>query len=151
MENEYPSLPEQGKNLAKFTFEILKRAVANGGASLFVSEEVQRERLSICKKCPKYDDLQHRCKECGCNLGGKVKFALDSCPLGKWKESDQDWVSEEYENIIKNLDKDIPKNMPPEPMFPKPEEHNLNIGDRYIWNYKEWEWNGNDWEPLTNT
>ena len=47
MENEYPSLPEQGKNLAKFTFEILKRAVANGGASLFVSEEVQRERLSI--------------------------------------------------------------------------------------------------------
>ena len=84
MESEYPSLPEQGKNLAKFTFEVLKKALANGGASLLVSEKIQRERLEICKSCPKYDDLQHRCKECGCPLGAKVKFALDSCPLGKW-------------------------------------------------------------------
>jgi hypothetical protein len=49
MESEYPSLPEQGKNLAKFTFEVLKKALANGGASLLVSEKVQRERLEICK------------------------------------------------------------------------------------------------------
>lgn len=148
MENEYPSLPEQGKNLAKFTFEILKRAVANGGASLIVSDEVQRERLSVCKKCPKYDELQHRCKECGCPLGSKVKFALDSCPLKKWKESDSDWINEEYENIFNNLNKEIPKNIPPEPHFPDIEENNIKIGDRYTWNYKNWEWDGKKWVKL---
>lgn len=29
-EQEYPSLGEQGKNLAKFTFEVIKEAFANG-------------------------------------------------------------------------------------------------------------------------
>lgn len=151
MENEYPSLPEQGKNLAKFTFEILKRAIANGSASLIVSEEIQKERLAICRECPKYDDMQHRCKMCGCHLGGKVKFALDSCPLGKWSESDEAWINEEYEHIFNNLDKEIPKDIPQEPVFPKPEEHDLKIGDRYTWNYKEWEWNGEEWIRLTGS
>lgn len=151
MENEYPSLPEQGKNLAKFTFELIKRAAANGGASLMVSEKVQRERLDICRECPKYDDLQHRCKECGCPLGAKVMFALDSCPLKKWNESDADWISEEYENIVNNLDKEIPKNIPKQPHFPKPEDHDLKVGDRYEWNYKSWEWNGSEWIRLTDS
>lgn len=150
MENEYPSLPEQGKNLAKFTFEIVKRAIANGGASLVVSEQVQRERLEICKKCPFYDDLQHRCKKCGCNLGVKVKFALDSCPINKWAESDEDWMREEYEHILNNLDKELPKDLPTEPVFPNPEEHELNPGDRYEWNFKQWEWDGKEWVRLTN-
>lgn len=148
MENTYPFLLENGKDLAKFTFEILKRAVANGGASLVVSEEVQRERLTICRKCPKYDDLRHMCKECGCPLGNKVKFALDSCPLKKWKESDKDWINEEYENIFNNLNKSIPENIPSEPHFPDPKQHNLSIGARYEWNYKKWVWNGKEWVRL---
>ena len=147
MENKYPSIPEQGKNLGKFAFEIVKRALANGGASLIVSEEVQRERMEICKKCPRYDDLQHRCKECGCHVGAKVRFALDSCPLNKWKESDRDWIGEEYEHILKNLDKEVPKNIPTEPIFPEPQE----IGHRYEWNYKLWEWNGSEWIRLTDS
>jgi|DEB0MinimDraft_6_1074348.scaffolds.fasta_scaffold24549_1 hypothetical protein len=151
MENDYPSLPEQGKNLAKFTFEVLKKALANGGASLLVSEKIQRERLEICKQCPKYDDLQHRCKECGCPLGAKVKFALDSCPLSKWSESDVDWVSEEYEHIIQHLDEETPKNMTEEPVFPEPDKHDLKVGDRYEWNLKTWIWNGSEWVRLTDS
>lgn len=151
MEKDFSFLSEQGKNLAEFTFEVLKRATANGGASLVVSDKIQRERLEICKNCPFYDDLKHLCKRCGCNIGTKVKFSLDSCPIDKWQQSNEDWIREEYENIFNNLDKEIPKNIPTEPVFPNPNEHNLNPGDRYEWNYKQWEWNGNEWIRLTNS
>jgi len=151
MENEYPSLPDQGKNLAKFTFEIVKKALANGGASLLVSENIQRERLKICKACPKYDDLQHRCKECGCHLGNKVKFALDSCPLGKWAESNTDWVNEEYEHIIKHFNDETPQNMTNEPVFPDPDKVVIKVGDQYTWNHKVWEWDGKKWIRLTES
>ena len=147
MENDYLSSPE--KNLAKFTFEIFKRAGANGGASLILSKDVQKERLKICKSCPKYDELNHMCMECGCNLAFKTKFALEYCPLMKWEESDATWIEEEYDHILKNIHKKIPRNIPNEPQFPNPSEHNLKLGDRYEWNYKEWEWNGREWVRLT--
>jgi len=38
-EKQYPSLPEQGKNLASFSFEILKKALR--GEALTVSEEIK--------------------------------------------------------------------------------------------------------------
>ena len=63
---EYPSLPDQGKNLAKFTFEVLKKAMSSN--ALFVSDEVKEERLKICRTCEYYDPDQVRCKHCGCFL-----------------------------------------------------------------------------------
>jgi len=80
MENEYPSIPEQGKNLGKFAFEIVKRALANGGASLIVSEEVQRERMEICKKCPNLDKKWKFCKICNCFMPLKTKLRWAECP-----------------------------------------------------------------------
>ena len=80
----FPSLPEQGKNLAKFTFDVVKNVIDISATPVLVSEEKQEERLSICKKCDYYSVRQNRCKQCGCYLSHKVKFGASACPVGKW-------------------------------------------------------------------
>ncbi len=102
-EKQYPSLVEQGKNLAGFSFELVKQAIRGG--ALVVSDKVQNERMEICKSCEKYDESENRCMQCGCWLEPKTKFALDSCPLGKWKETDEDWMNGKYEELLENINK----------------------------------------------
>jgi len=147
---EYPSLPEMGSNLAKFAFELLKKSMK--GDALRVSEEVAAERLEICKSCEYYDPEQLRCKHCGCFLENKVRWALDSCPIDKWGQSDKDWVDggkfEEMYNHIKlgtepkgawELDSgDIP-DFPPAETTP--------IGFIYIYKGTEWQFTGESWVP----
>jgi hypothetical protein len=99
---EYPSLPEQGKNLAKFTFDVMKKALQSGEA-LMVSNEIKEQRLTICRSCEYYDASQVRCKHCGCFLEHKTSFALDSCPIDRWKESDTDWMNGNYEKFLESL------------------------------------------------
>ena len=52
---EFPSLPEQGKNLAKFTMKVVKNVVDISSDSnttkLLLPEEEWKERLDVCKKC----------------------------------------------------------------------------------------------------
>ncbi len=98
-EKQYPSLPEQGKNLAKFSFDLIKNALQGGG--LTVSAEVQAQRFETCKTCEWYDDTQTKCKHCGCFLPVKVSFALYSCPVGKWKENEETWMNEKFDEIMK--------------------------------------------------
>jgi len=106
MKNEYPSLSKQGKNLASFALLMVKKAMSEGTASITVSEGIQRARINTCRDCPSYDDIQHRCKECGCFLAAKVKFSASSCPLDKWEESDKKWAEEEYETIVDSFDEE---------------------------------------------
>ena len=84
---EFPSLPEQGKNIAKFTFEVVKNVIdisPRNETKLIIPEEEQKQRLDICKKCDYYSVRQNRCRQCGCYLGTKVKFGASACPIGKW-------------------------------------------------------------------
>lgn len=84
---EFPSIKEQGKNLAKFTFEVVKDSVLNIGVTegeVFASDELKKERMDICKKCEYYSMRQERCKKCGCWLVHKVKFKVSECPIKKW-------------------------------------------------------------------
>ena len=84
---EFPSINEQGKNLAKFTFEVVKNVIdisPSNETKLILSEEEQKQRLDVCKKCDYYSVRQNRCRQCGCYLGTKVKFGVSSCPIGKW-------------------------------------------------------------------
>lgn len=111
MENEYPSLSEQGKNLASFALQVARRAFYEGTASIAVSDGIQRARINTCRACPAYDDIQHRCKECGCWLAGKVKFSASACPLGKWEESDKKWAEDEYETIVDSFDDETKNNL----------------------------------------
>lgn len=100
---EYPSLFEQGKNLAEFSFELVKNALNTG--ALLVSDEVQNQRMEVCRSCEKYDETQNRCKECGCFLEHKTKFSLDSCPLDKWGESKEDWMKEKFDTLMGDMEK----------------------------------------------
>ena len=84
---EFPSIHEQGKNLAKFTFEVVKNVIdisPTNDTKLILSEEEQKQRLDVCKKCDYYSVRQNRCRQCGCYLGTKVKFGSAECPIGKW-------------------------------------------------------------------
>lgn len=49
-----------------------------------VSDEVQQERLEICKACPELIKLTSQCKKCGCIMNLKTKLKEAACPIGKW-------------------------------------------------------------------
>ena len=86
-EEKFPSINEQGKNLAKFTFEVVKNVIditSTHETGLLASEEKQKERMDICKKCEYYSMRHNRCKHCGCWLEHKVKFKVSECPIRKW-------------------------------------------------------------------
>lgn len=101
-EKKYPSLFQQGKNLAGFAWELLNYIENNQHKVLVVSDEVYRERIMTCKSCDMYDELENRCKECGCYVPGKAKIILDSCPLDKWGVDNSDW-EEKFSEIEKNM------------------------------------------------
>lgn len=56
------------------------------------SQEQINHRLSICKECDMYDQINSQCLVCGCNLSSKKIFlnklawADQECPLLKWKK-----------------------------------------------------------------
>ena len=86
-EEQFPSINEQGKNLAKFTFEVVKNVIdisPSNQTKFLISEEEQKQRLDVCKKCEYYSVRQNRCRQCGCHMGTKVKFGVSQCPIGKW-------------------------------------------------------------------
>lgn len=107
-EQKYPSLFQQGKNLAGFTWELLNYITKNEDKVLFVSDEVYKERIGICRTCDKYDELENRCRECGCYVPGKAKINIDSCPLKKWDVDASNW-EEKFDNIQKELGLDKPE------------------------------------------
>lgn len=49
-----------------------------------VSVAVAAHRYSVCKGCPHMRKWRKTCKVCGCPLLTKVRFTIESCPLGKW-------------------------------------------------------------------
>lgn len=50
----------------------------------WASEEISKERYSICQSCPELVKLTKQCKKCGCFMFAKTKLAKATCPLGKW-------------------------------------------------------------------
>ena len=103
--NNYPSLFDQGKNLAQFSWKLIQYLQQHGhedNKNLMVSDKVYNERMEICKSCPKYDKEQIRCFECGCYLSVKARFILNECPLDKWTMSEEEWESS-LNNIINDI------------------------------------------------
>jgi hypothetical protein len=150
---EYPSVPEMGANLAKFAFDLIKKSMK--GDSLFVSEEVALERMSICKTCEYYDPEQNRCKHCGCLLEYKVKWALDGCPIEKWTASDKDWVEggkfeELYNHVKMGTEPQLHQLEEDEiPNFPDPET--TPVGFVYVYKGIKWQFTGESWVPYSET
>ena len=83
---KFPSKVQQGKNLAKFTMQVVKDVVVGGIGSddIFVSSTIQDDRMNICRGCEYYSKSNNRCRQCGCWLIHKVKFQTSTCPISKW-------------------------------------------------------------------
>jgi hypothetical protein len=137
--SEYPSLSEQAKNLTQFASSIAQNAITSG--SLFVSKEVQQERLSICHECEYYDPNQERCKHCGCFLEQKTKFSSGSCPINKWEKSDGISIGEMVKNEINKGQVIDESNRPKFPFNP-------NIDDIHHWRDLSWKWDGHVWRLI---
>ncbi len=103
-DKNYPSLIEQTKNLANFSWELVQYITQNRYAILFVSDEIYKQRIETCKGCDKYDELENRCRECGCYVPAKAKIILDSCPLSKWDADKETWDSK-FQKIAEDIDK----------------------------------------------
>jgi hypothetical protein len=99
---DYPSLLQQGKNLSKFTLDVIKQLMVEGPQNLFVSPETYSKRLKICETCDRYDENQIRCRECGCHIREKANFMLESCPLQKWSLDENDW-QKKFDSISKKI------------------------------------------------
>ena len=82
----FPSLQEQGKNLAKFTFNVVKDSISitstHTHTNLFSTKEKQTKRLNLCQECDYY--YHGRCRQCGCFMEQKVKLNSAKCPMGIW-------------------------------------------------------------------
>ena len=85
-----PNLVEKGKNLAKFSWELINYIQNNYEKALVVDDEEYNERIMTCRTCDKFKEVQNECAECGCYGPAKAKIVLDSCPLGKWKTKDEE-------------------------------------------------------------
>ena len=101
-----PNLVEKGKNLAKFSWQLINYIQNNYEKALVVTDEEYKERIMVCRDCDKFREVQNECAECGCYLPAKARIVLDSCPLGKWKGKDGEWFTKEkFNDIIEDMDK----------------------------------------------
>jgi len=81
--------------------QIRERLVAKAGP---LPQRVIDKRLAICKACPQYDEVKHRCKLCGCCSGpsqkkwlNKLAMANEECPdrparWGRYEAGLRKWV-----------------------------------------------------------
>ena len=88
----------------KKNWGLIRYIPKNYEKTLFASDEIYRERLSVCKSCDKYKELENECAECGCYIPMKAKIVLDSCPLEKWTANNEGW-DEKFDDIMKDMDK----------------------------------------------
>jgi hypothetical protein len=75
---QLPSKMKMAKNLAIASKDHVKDSFAQA------QEELQAERLEICKGCEFYIPEQDRCGKCGCFLKSKSAWKSSKCPIGKW-------------------------------------------------------------------
>tara|TARA_R110002020_G_scaffold120274_1_gene274180 strand:+ start:1482 stop:1883 length:402 start_codon:yes stop_codon:yes gene_type:complete len=53
----------------------------------FVSDDVYKDRMAICKDCVFYFKLTGTCKDCGCFMKVKARLAPMSCSQNKWEKT----------------------------------------------------------------
>ncbi len=48
------------------------------------TDDLAKNRLTICEECDRLTKVTKQCKECGCIMPLKVKLKKATCPLSKW-------------------------------------------------------------------
>lgn len=73
-----PGLIEQTLHLG----QAVVRHAHNGFTQ--VSSAMFENRLAVCRACPTCDTAAMVCRDCGCYLQIKARWASESCPLSRW-------------------------------------------------------------------
>ncbi len=68
------------KSLLQTTNDVVKQL----DKSLFLKEQLVKERLETCDQCEYYQKQHDRCQKCGCNMKLKTKLYAAKCPIDKW-------------------------------------------------------------------
>lgn len=92
------------KDLAKFCWNLINY-IRKHLDMLSVSEDLYKERVSTCKSCEQYDEIENQCKLCGCYVPAKARNVFDSCPVKKWDVDVDSW-EEKFQKIVEELDKE---------------------------------------------
>lgn len=77
-----PDIVEMASNLGKQIVDSTLTLAVSG--QVFVDENIQNNRFTICAKCEHFILNQSRCNICGCYMKTKVKLIAAKCPAGKW-------------------------------------------------------------------
>jgi hypothetical protein len=80
--SDFPSHQDQLKNLTKLIQDAILDVATN--QKVFVSDEEQEQRLTICRSCEHFHQEQQRCKQCGCFMQHKTTYRSAECPIGLW-------------------------------------------------------------------
>ena len=80
--SEFPSLFQQGRNLAAEMWKVGKKAATL--QPVLASADLAFERLQTCSTCPEFEAESGRCKKCGCGMRIKSHILGSECPLNKW-------------------------------------------------------------------
>ena len=124
--SEFPSFQEQIQNFVEATTKATQEALSGG--NVFVSPEIQRQRLLVCSVCEYLDRPSARCTECGCFVQIKSKVSTEECPMGKWGE---DYIDP---SAARSANPDVPT--PPD----NPREGDIYVFKGKVWQFKEDEW-----------
>ncbi len=55
--------------------------------NFFVSKEIYKERLDICRGCEHYFKITGNCKICGCFMRIKASMGIMDCPEKYWEKT----------------------------------------------------------------
>lgn len=55
-----------------------------------VSDDIQKQRMDICKNCEFLFKLSKQCRKCGCFMDLKTQLPHAECPIGKWDQAEAD-------------------------------------------------------------
>ena len=80
--SEFPSLPEQAKNMSLMIADVIRDAIQNN--QIFAEKQEQKTRFDICQACEHFESESKRCKQCGCYMEQKVQYTAAKCPVNKW-------------------------------------------------------------------
>lgn len=79
-ENNTLTIRQMGKEFVGTMADLIKAGVLK--KVVFVNEQIEQERFSICSSCEYL--VEDRCRKCGCFMKKKVKLGPGKCPIDKW-------------------------------------------------------------------
>ena len=125
-------LDPKSKESADLVWKLFKRGNEYNYWLWLVDDDVFNQRMSICNACPEKNTRLNACNKCGCDLGYKLGWSAEQCPIGKWGETRESF-DKRVQHMLTYLDQDI---IGPNVGAAEPPLHmDIAVGHYFIWNF----------------